>query len=40
MTFHLSVYIGFTMVFSMVLSAIIYYSVEKPAIDFAHKLTR
>ncbi len=40
MTFHLSVYIGFTMVFTIVLSAIIYYSVEKPAIDFAHKLTR
>jgi peptidoglycan/LPS O-acetylase OafA/YrhL len=40
MTFHLSVYVGFTMVFSMVLSAIIYYLVEKPAIDYAHKLTR
>jgi peptidoglycan/LPS O-acetylase OafA/YrhL len=40
MTFHLSVYIGFTMVVTIVLSAIIYYSVEKPAIDFAHKLTR
>ncbi len=40
MTFHLSVYIGFTMVFTIVLSAIIYYAVEKPAIDFAHKLTR
>ncbi|MDD5460483.1 MAG: acyltransferase [Methylococcales bacterium] len=40
MTFHLSAYIGFTIVFTIVLSAIIYYSVEKPAIDFAHKLTR
>jgi peptidoglycan/LPS O-acetylase OafA/YrhL len=40
MTFHLSVYIGFTMVFSMVLSSIIYYLIEKPAIDYAHKLTR
>lgn len=40
MTFHLSTYIGFTIVFTIVLSAIIYYSVEKPAIDFAHKLTR
>lgn len=40
MTFHLSAYIGFTMIFTMVLSAIIYYSIEKPAIDFAHKLTR
>lgn len=40
MTFHLSVYILFTVVFSMVLSVIIYYLVEKPAIDYAHKLTR
>jgi peptidoglycan/LPS O-acetylase OafA/YrhL len=40
MTFHLSIYIGFTMVFTIILSAIIYYSVEKPAIDYAHKLTR
>lgn len=40
MTFHLSIYIAFTMVFSMVLSAIIYYLVEKPAIDYAHKMTR
>lgn len=40
MTFHLSLYIAFTMIFSMVLSAIIYYFVEKPAIEYAHKLTR
>jgi peptidoglycan/LPS O-acetylase OafA/YrhL len=40
MTFHLSLYIAFTMVFSIVLSAVIYYLVEKPAIDYAHKLTR
>ncbi|OYV22520.1 MAG: hypothetical protein CG442_1118, partial [Methylococcaceae bacterium NSO1] len=40
MTLNLSVYIAFTIVFSMVLSAIIYYLIEKPAIDYAHKLTR
>ena len=40
MTLHLSVYIVFTMIFSMVLSALVYYLVEKPAIDYAHKLTR
>ena len=40
MTFHLSIYIAFTIVFSMALSAIIYYTVEKPSIDYAHKLTR
>jgi peptidoglycan/LPS O-acetylase OafA/YrhL len=39
MTLHLSVYIVFTMVFSMILSALVYYLVEKPAIDYAHKLT-
>ena len=40
MTFHLSVYIGLTMALSMLLSAMIYYLVEKPAIDYAHNLTR
>lgn len=40
MTFHLSVYIVFTIVCTMLLSAVIYYTVEKPAIDYAHKLTR
>ena len=39
-TFHLSVYIGFTLIFSVALSAIIYYSVEKPAITLAHRLSR
>jgi len=39
-TFHLSVYIGITLIFSVALSAIIYYSVEKPAIILAHRLSR
>lgn len=39
LTFHLSIYIGFTIVSSIALSAIIYYFVEKPAIVYAHKLT-
>lgn len=39
MTFHLSVYIAITVIISIILSAVVYNFIEKPAINLAQKLT-